>query len=447
MRPSIGGRMAGQWRLLVSRGGAVVADRVLGPGVLTFGRSPDNAVALDDVQVSRFHAVLTLRDNGLCHLQDVGSKNGTFLADRRIARTVLSPGDRFSLGPFLCEFIADRPPDSGAFMEPTGEAGVDVSGADPRSVDTGPFLGTSRAALAVLTLARRAADTELNLLITGESGSGKGVVARLVHGWSRRAKAPFVVVNCAAIPGELIESELFGHRRGAFTGAVSDRPGKFRTADGGTLFLDEIGDLALPAQAKILRAIEDQEIEPVGEPSPLRVNVRVLAATNHNLEQAVSAARFRADLYHRVSTLSVHVAPLRDRKEDLLVLANWFLAELIDEIPWAQGAAFSSEAVDALLAHDWPGNVRELRNTVAQALVARAGDIIRPEHLRFARALQPVEAAPTQRLAEVETQHIVRALEFHGYNLVKTAKSLGISRSTLRQRMEKLGLGRPTEKG
>jgi DNA-binding NtrC family response regulator len=348
-------------------------------------------------------------------------------------------------------------------LEPsTAPEATSLVSADPRGTNelTGPageprpFLGTSPAARRLLAQAHRAADTDLAVLIRGESGSGKGVVASLIHRTGARASGPYVVVNGAAIPGELVESELFGHRRGALTGAVSDRLGKFRAAHGGTLFLDEIGDLSLPAQAKILRAIEDQEIEPLGEPAPVRVDVRVMAATHQDLARAVEAGSFRGDLFHRIATLTLEVPPLRERQGDIVLLANWFLAQLVDEIPWAQGAAFGSDAIDALVAHDWPGNVRELRNTVAQALVARDGDLIRPEHLRFARTAERAPATPDpsaarrgqepggETLDEVAARHVARALERHAWNLSRAAQALGIARSTLRGRIARLGLRR-----
>jgi DNA-binding NtrC family response regulator len=455
--------MAVEHRVVVTRSGEVVLERVLAPGVTTLGRSRHADVSLDGAKDSRHHAILFVSAEGDCHLQDTGSKNGTFLGRRRVGRVRLEAGDVFHLGPYACEL---RVEESGAPAR-TGDpstmpaAGSETAGewaaAPAGSGIAGgvrPFLGASPATARLLVQARRAADTDLAVLICGESGSGKGVVASLIHGSSARSMGPFIVVNCAAIPGELVESELFGHRRGAFTGAVSDRLGKFRAADRGTLFLDEIGDLSLPAQAKILRAIEDQEIEPLGEPSPVRVDVRVLAATHQDLAKAVAAGSFRGDLFHRIATLTLDVPPLRERKEDVVLLANWFLAQLIDEIPWAQGAAFASDAIDALVAHDWPGNVRELRNTVAQALVARDGELIRREHVRFARSPDRGSSAPDpsgarppidargETLEDVEARHVARALDRHAWNLSRAAKTLGIARSTLRERIARLGLRR-----
>jgi DNA-binding NtrC family response regulator len=285
------------------------------------------------------------------------------------------------------------------------------------------------------------AATSVHVLITGPSGSGKGVVGRLLHRWSARAARPFVVVNCAAIPAELAESELFGHRRGAFTGATADQVGKFEAAHGGTLFLDEIGDMGLPAQAKILRAIEDQEIERVGEARPIRVDVRVVAATNQDLDGAVAASRFRLDLLYRLATVRIEVPPLRDRPDDIPLLANCMLAQLASEIPAAGDCTFSPGAIDALLAHPWPGNVRELRNVVASALILRRGQHIEAQDLRLGgRGDGGGDVPATASLEEVERGHIRRALDHHRGNILRTAKALGITRRTLRERIERYRL-------
>ncbi len=429
------------WRLSVRLEERPVLERVIAPGVATIGRSAHNHIVLDGPRVSRFHAAVFVSHSGTCHVQDMGSRNGTFVGARRVGRQRLEDGDRFSVGPYTIHAQASDAPTSPSSAPSTlGDEGS--TPLDDLNAAAHAFIGNSSAARRLLAQARRAADTDLNLLLVGESGSGKGVIARIIHEWSARAAAPFVVVNCAAIPTELVESELFGHRRGAFTGAIADRIGKFRAAHGGTLFLDEVGDLPLPSQSKILRAIEEQEIEPLGEPGPVRVNVRVLAATHHDLEHAIADGRFRLDLYHRLATVSLRVPALRERQDDIVVLANVLLAELIDDIPWAQGATFSSEAMAALVAHDWPGNVRELRNVIAQALLAREQDTIGPADLLLTRAAGATGLSAGATLAEAEQHHIRRALEHAGWNLRKTAKALGIARSTLQERMDRLGLAR-----
>ena len=444
--------MPTDWHLVVTRSGKPIDDRFLGLGVWTIGRAASNSIVLDDARVSRFHALVSVDREGRCEVRDLGSRNRTEMGGQPVTRRLLSPGDAFTIGGFELKLGADEGDDSPSTpcddSATLGVADEAAGAASASSVEPDAFLGTSPAARDLLARARRAASTDFNLLVTGESGSGKGVLSRLVHRWSVRAARPFVVVNCAAIPGELVESELFGHRKGAFTGAVSDRPGKFRAAAGGTLLLDEIGDLALAAQAKILRAIEDQEVEPVGEPAPVPIDVRVIAATHQDLEKAVAEGRFRLDLYHRLSTLRLHVPPLRERPEDLVVLANWFLARLVEEIPSAADAMLSSEAIDALVAHSWPGNVRELRNVIAYALLEKQGDLIRPEDLRFPRP--PATKTDLRRdatLGEAEAKLVAAALDQHGWNLARTARTLGISRNTLKGRIEKWGLTRPPHAG
>jgi transcriptional regulator with GAF, ATPase, and Fis domain len=441
--------MASDWHLIVTRAGKRLHDRFLGLGVWTIGRSATNSIVLDDGEVSRFHALLTVDREGRCELRDLGSRNRTEMNGRAVTRQRLNPGDAFAIGGFELRVGVDALDESegrGAHDEPAtlGSSGAAGAVEPPLSEEPDAFLGTSPAARDLLARARRAASTDFNLLVTGETGAGKGVLSRLVHRWSARAARPFVVVNCAAIPGELVESELFGHRKGAFTGAIGDRAGKFRAAAGGTLLLDEIGDLALAAQAKILRAIEEREIEPVGETAPVAIDVRMIAATNQDLEKLVAQGRFRLDLHHRLSTLTLHVPPLCERPEDVVTLANWFLGRLVDEVPSAGDASFSSEAIDALVAHRWPGNVRELRNVVAYALLEKEGDVIRPADLRFPRSsLARPAVAPGATLGEAESRHVVEALERHGWNLAQTARALGISRNTLKGRIEKWGLSRP----
>lgn len=430
------------WRLVARKDGSVVHDVAVPLGVSTLGRDAGNRFVLESERVSRFHASIVARSDGSCLIQDMGSKNGILAAGQRVGRLRVQPGIELAIGPYTIELHAcggsgNRPGEPTTAGDGTARADVEA-GADA-------FLGASAAARKLLAQARRVADTNLSVLIGGESGTGKGVVARLIHGWSARAGGPFVVVNCAAIPTELVESELFGHRKGAFTGAVTDRPGKFRAAQGGTLFLDEVGDLSAAAQAKILRAIEDREIEPLGEPGPVEVDVRVIAATHRDLDRAVADGRFRLDLHHRLATVRLDVPPLRERRDDIPVLASVFLAELIDDIPWAQDAVLSRDAISALVAHDWPGNVRELRNVIAQGLLARRGDKIEPEDLRLgsSRPMVDSDAPASLTLAEAEARHVARALEHHGGNIRRTAKALGISRSTLHERMNRLGLRRP----
>ena len=243
------------------------------------------------------------------------------------------------------------------------------------------MIGESAAIERVRAIIDKVAPTEARVLITGSNGTGKEVVAHLIYENSNRAQGPLVEVNCAAIPSELIESELFGHMKGSFTGAVKDRAGKFEQADGGTLFLDEIGDMSLSAQTKVLRALQENEITRVGSDKAIKVNVRVLAATNKDLKKEIAEGHFREDLYHRLNVIPIHVPDLKDRKEDIPLLVNHFIHMICTEQGW-KNKRISSEAIEALQAHDWPGNIRELRNVV-ERLIILSGDTITTEDINL----------------------------------------------------------------
>lgn len=239
------------------------------------------------------------------------------------------------------------------------------------------MIGESEPIAHVRAIIDKVAPTEARVLITGSNGTGKEVVAHLIHENSARANGPMVEVNCAAIPSELIESELFGHMKGSFTGAVKDRAGKFEQADGGTLFLDEIGDMSLSAQTKVLRALQENEITRVGSDKTIKVNVRVIAATNKDLHKEIEAGHFREDLFHRLNVIPIHVPDLEDRKEDIPLLVNHFTQLICNEQGW-KVKNFSDDAVEALKQHHWPGNIRELRNVV-ERLIILSGDTITAE--------------------------------------------------------------------
>ena len=243
------------------------------------------------------------------------------------------------------------------------------------------MIGESEAITRVRDIINKVAGTEARVLITGENGTGKEVVARLLHEQSNRASGPMVEVNCAAIPSELIESELFGHKKGSFTGAVKDRAGKFEQANGGTLFLDEIGDLSLAAQAKVLRALQENEVTRVGSDKTTKVNVRVLAATNKDLPKEIEAGNFREDLFHRLNVIPIRVPALRERLEDIPSLTEYFTKQICFEQGWKE-KRFSKKAIAELQKHDWPGNIRELRNVI-ERLIILAGDEITDEDIKL----------------------------------------------------------------
>jgi two-component system nitrogen regulation response regulator NtrX len=294
-----------------------------------------------------------------------------------------------------------------------------------------------------------AAPTNGRVLIYGENGTGKELVARTIHALSRRRSAAFIEVNCAAIPEELIESELFGHVRGAFTGAVADRRGKFEAADGGTLFLDEIGDMSLKTQAKVLRVLQEQTMEAVGGSTPIKVDVRVLAATNKELQQEIRAGRFREDLYFRLSVVPIFVPALRDRAEDIGLLADHFMAEFAREYG-RRIKTFEPDALAVLQRYPWPGNVRELRNVIERLMIMVFGDVISVSDLGFLdpHALRRPELlpAPAARLTlhqardRFERELILRTLAEQQGNMSRTAEALGVERSNLYRRMKTFGI-------
>ncbi len=306
------------------------------------------------------------------------------------------------------------------------------------------IVGSSEKMKEVLDLAGRVAMSDASLLITGESGTGKELLAKGVHFNSRRADGPFIAVNCAAIPDSLIESELFGHVRGAFTGAVKDKEGKFELADGGTLFLDEIGDLRIDLQAKILRALQEREVDRVGGGKPFSVDVRVIAATNKNIEQAVKEGAFREDLYYRLNVITLFIPPLRDRKEDIPLLASHFLKKFNKDAE----VRIDAGALSLLTAYGWPGNVRELENVIERASVLKQGALITrdelPEKLTMEKpGVEDIILNLPERgisLEDLEKSLIIKALDKHKGNQTRAAEYLGITRPTLIYRMEKFGL-------
>ena len=291
-----------------------------------------------------------------------------------------------------------------------------------------------------------AAPTNGRVLIYGENGTGKELVARTIHALSRRRGGPFVEVNCAAIPEELIESEMFGHVKGAFTGALVDRRGKFELADGGTLFLDEIADMSLKTQAKVLRALQEQVVEPVGGASGVRVDVRVLAATNKDLTGEIRAARFREDLYFRLNVIPIFVPPLRDRADDIPRLAEHFMSELAREYG-KRRKTFDGGALSALQRYRWPGNVREMRNVLERLMIMVPGDTIAASDLSFLDggvAMDAPDQTVTMPLHEARDQferdYILRALAAQQGNISRTAEVLGVERSNLYRKMRGFGI-------
>jgi len=303
------------------------------------------------------------------------------------------------------------------------------------------LVGISKAMESVFAVVRKVADTEATVLITGESGTGKELVARAIHAGSSRRNAPFVAVNCAAIPRDLLESELFGHVKGAFTGAIRDKAGKFQQAEGGTIFLDEVGDLPIDLQPKLLRVLQERVVEPVGGRGEEKLDVRVLAATNTELEQAISQGRFREDLFYRLSVIPLELPPLRQRPEDIELLVRYFTAKYGGE-----GVTFSREALEVLQRYSWPGNVRELENTVERLLIMRNGDVIGADELPDKITASPVKTEGNRlppegySLEQLEMEVVLEALERNNWNQTAAARFLRIPRHTLIYRMEKYNI-------
>ncbi len=323
-----------------------------------------------------------------------------------------------------------------------------------------PMLGNSQAMQEVYKIIGKSAARDITILITGESGTGKELVAHALHTYSQRSNGPFLAINCAAIPDSLLESELFGHERGAFSGAVESRPGKFELAHGGTLFLDEIGDMPPLLQAKLLRVLQEREIYRLGGRKSRQINVRIIAATNQALETLLQDGRFREDLYYRLNVVRINLPPLRERGEDILLIAKHLL-QLHTQDNKNGPQEFSSTAGEKLLSYPWPGNVRELENVIAQAVLYTRGPVITEEDLTMPTtgaqaSLEPtppsVEAALNTTLEELFAQHagnvlarseqlvVSKALELSRYNQVQAARLLGVSRNVLRERMKRYNL-------
>ncbi len=310
------------------------------------------------------------------------------------------------------------------------------------------IIGRSPAVREALSRAAKVAPTETTVLLTGESGTGKEIVARAIHHASARADGPFVAVNCAALPEALLESELFGHERGAFTGAERQKPGRFELAAGGTLFLDEVAELTPPVQAKLLRVLQEREFQRVGGTVTLKADVRIVAATNRDLERAVADGRFREDLFYRLNVFAVHLAPLRERGDDVLLLADHFVHTLGARMGKGE-PGLSRDAREALIAHSWPGNIRELQNAVERALIVSDGSLITAGQLGITprREVPSDEAAvpaapelPVPSLAEAERQMVADALQKARGNKSRAAKLLGVTRSQLYTRLKRFGL-------
>ena len=308
------------------------------------------------------------------------------------------------------------------------------------------IVGTSKEMEKVFQVIGKVADTEAAILITGESGTGKELVARSIHANSSRKDAPFIAINCAAIPHNLLESELFGHIKGAFTGAVKDKAGKFQLADGGTLFLDEVGELPLELQPKLLRALQEKEVEPVGGTKIQKIDARVVSATNLDVDEAIATGTFREDLYYRLSVIPIHLPPLRQRRKDIPLLIKYFCGK-----QGSEAVIFDKEAMETLVMYPWPGNVRELQNTVERILIMRNSDTVTSDDLPDKIRANCVSGTAVinlpdegYSLEQLEREVVIQALERNRWNQTAAARFLRIPRHTLIYRLEKYGIDLPS---
>jgi two-component system response regulator AtoC len=446
----------GRRTLLVTHRARTSAFNLPEQGELVIGRSQSCEVFLDDQQVSRRHAVLHVEPGGVL-LEDLGSHNGTLLLGAsetlsamraRSDETQTGAAHELRLAPNV------RTPLSDDALVQIGSALLTIEVAHRRKSEVGipGFVVVDGAMQRVLDLADRAAPTTLTVLLLGESGSGKEMLARYVHQRSPRAAKRMVSLNCGALPEHLIESELFGHEKGAFTGAAAAKPGLFEAAEGSTLFLDEVGELTLGLQVKLLRVLEDRQVLRVGALEPRHVDVRFVAATNRDLEAQVAAGKFREDLYYRLYGIALHLPSLRERRDDILALADRFLDDLPE--PGRPRQTLTDAARAKLHDYDWPGNVRELKNVIHRALVMTDGPRIDVDDLELARrdsrpgAALPamLDEAPDQlraRAEDGEKKRILDALEQCAGNQTRAAELLGITRRVLVRRLEKFNLPRP----
>ncbi len=398
---------------------------------IRIGRGRKNQIILPHQTVSRHHANLIRQ--GSRYLVMDRSTNGTWVKGKKVERALLEGGDEFIISPYVLRLTEE---------EPEWDRETEVKSPPGSVKQFEGMVGNSSAMLQLFDMIERVADSAGTVLVMGETGCGKELVAKAVHNLSHRSTGPFVAINCGAISRDLVESELFGHEKGAFTGASTARKGAFEQADGGTLFLDEVGELSLDLQPKLLRVLETGEIRRIGSQRSTEVNVRVVAATHRNLKKEVEAGQFRADLLYRLYVLPVAVPSLRDRREDIEHLVHYFMGPRGELQP---------EALERLMGHAWMGNVRELKNVLERACILRRDYPIGPADLIFldegggVRPADILDQPFSHTLEELERMYYTRALEKTDGNIRAAAKSLGIAKSTFYDRLKRYGL--PQDRG
>ena len=430
-------------KLLIISGPLQGKEFVVNREIFSIGSGKQNDLTLDDSTISKRHCEVTVDEDGRYRIRDLDSTNGTFVQGVRVTTAFLHPGAEFQIGKTHIIFCP---------LQESREIPLSSSEA------FGSMLGRSTAMRRIFHLAETYAPTDATVMITGETGTGKEIMAEEIHKHSRRAHKPYIVIDCAAMAKDLIESELFGHVKGAFTGANSDRLGAFENADGGTVFLDEIGDLSPELQPKLLRVLEKREIRRVGSNTVRKINVRIICATNRRLDEEVNAGRFREDLYYRLSVVQIELPPLRRRKEDIPMLAKLFLKQLHGPDAMRQVARFD-ETMELLKRHDWPGNVRELRNLIEVAFYAAPRPVDLSAFLglgHFMPATFKDEEEPAERhpfladkpfkdaknalIEDFERDYIKDLLSRNDGNISKSAREAGIERAYLQRLIRKYEL-------
>jgi DNA-binding NtrC family response regulator len=418
--------------LSVKRGKANKDSIEIGPDPLVVGRNESCDLVLDDKKVSAVHVELVATERGV-RVRDLGSRNGTFIMDTRVGEVYLTKPTNLACGETTLEFGPSNPEE------------ITV----PDVAEFGPLVGSSAGMRAIFEKLRKAAPTDLTVLILGETGTGKELIAAAIHGASSRANKPFVVVDCGAIPPSLAESALFGHERGAFTGAVDKRISPFVEADGGTIFLDELGELPLDVQPKLLRALAEQRVKAVGSNSYRPVNVRVIAATRRDLVREVNAGTFRSDLYFRVAQLRVELPALRDRLEDIPALVRKMMQDIGDKNAYQR---ITNDSLERLMRHDWPGNVRELRNVLSVALAfGKEGPLDLAQHLAplvTASESTPVRGrtfqdAKREVLARFEREYFTALYAECNGNVSEIGRRAAMERAHVRGYLRRHGIGDP----
>lgn len=437
MRPSRDGSSFSiqKCKLLVVSGPLTGHEFVVNTETFTLGSGKNNDLVIEDATVSRRHCEINLTTDGYA-IRDLGSTNGTYVQGVRIQSAFLGTGTEFHLGETRLVFCP---------LQELHEFKISPSHS------FGRLLGESTAMRHVFYLAEKFAPTDSTVLIEGETGTGKEVLAEELHKHSKRKDKPFIVIDCASLARELVASELFGHAKGAFTGAMTDRTGAFEAAEGGTVFLDEIGDLSPELQPQLLRVLEKREVRRVGSNIPKPIDVRILSATNRKLQQEVNAGRFREDLYFRLSVVHIHIPPLQKRPEDVPILAEYFLRDFLGDAAEDHIKSLH-QAERSLRQHTWPGNVRELRNVIERVTHSDRDELdftsfLYPEReagkkrvMDRVSADRPFKVLKQEIIQEFELAYIADLLKKHDGNVSQGAKQAGIERAYLQRLVRKYGL-------